>query len=51
MAIAVHPYIIGKPYRIDAFRSALGYICAHEGVWLATGTEIVEHYLVSAIAA
>jgi peptidoglycan/xylan/chitin deacetylase (PgdA/CDA1 family) len=51
MAIAVHPYIIGKPYRIDAFRSALGYICAHEGVWLATGTEIVEHYLASAIAA
>jgi allantoinase len=51
MAIAVHPYIIGKPYRIDAFRSALGYICAHEGVWLATGTEIVEHYLASGVAA
>jgi allantoinase len=51
MAIAVHPYIIGKPYRIDAFRSALGYICAHEGVWLATGTEIVEHYLSSGVSA
>lgn len=51
MAIAVHPYIIGKPYRIDAFRSALGYICSHEGVWLATGREIVEHYLSSGVAA
>ena len=51
MAIAVHPYIIGMPYRIDAFRLALGYICAHEGVWLATGAEIVDHYLASGVAA
>jgi peptidoglycan/xylan/chitin deacetylase (PgdA/CDA1 family) len=51
MAIAVHPYIIGMPYRIDAFRLALGYICAHKGVWLATGAEIVDHYLSSGVAA
>jgi allantoinase len=49
MAIAVHPYIIGMPHRIDAFRSALKYICAHEGVWLATGMEIVDHYLSSGV--
>ena len=48
MAIALHPYIIGMPHRIEALRSALDYICGHEGVWLATGTEIVDHYLVSA---
>lgn len=47
MAIALHPYITGMPHRIEALRSALEYICAHEGVWLATGEEIVDHYLAS----
>jgi allantoinase len=45
MAIALHPYIIGVPYRIDALDAALRYICSHEGVWLATGEEIVDYYL------
>ena len=47
MAIALHPYISGVPHRIDALRSALEYVCTHQGVWLATGQEIVEHYLTS----
>jgi len=47
MAVALHPYIIGVPHRIEALRSALKYICAHEGVWFATGAEIVDHYLAS----
>ena len=47
MAIAIHPYIIGMPHRIDALSSALEYICSHAGVWLATGAEIVDHYLAS----
>lgn len=47
MAIALHPYIIGMPHRIEALNSALDYICAHEDVWLATGAEIVDHYLAS----
>ncbi len=45
MCIALHPYIIGMPHRIGALGSALDYICSHEGVWLATGAEIVDHYL------
>ena len=45
MAIAVHPYLTGMPYRIDAFDAALQYICRHEGVWRATGSEIARHYL------
>jgi len=44
MHIAVHPYLIGLPYRIDALDSALAYICRHEGVWRATGSEIARHY-------
>jgi peptidoglycan/xylan/chitin deacetylase (PgdA/CDA1 family) len=47
MAIALHPYISGVPHRIEPLRSALEYICNHQGVWLATGQEIVDHYLAS----
>lgn len=45
MAICLHPYIIGVPHRIDALRSALAYICGHQGVWRTTGAEIADHYL------
>ena len=45
MAIALHPYIIAMPHRIEALNSALDYICAHEGVWMATGSAIAGHYL------
>lgn len=45
MAIALHPYIIGVPHRIGALDAALSYIVAHEGVWLATGEEIVKYFL------
>jgi peptidoglycan/xylan/chitin deacetylase (PgdA/CDA1 family) len=47
MAIAIHPYLIGVPHRIDAFDAALKYVTSRPGVWLATGEEIVEHYLKS----
>ncbi len=45
MAIALHPYIIGVPHRIRPLTAALDFIAAHEDVWFATGTEIVEAYL------
>jgi len=45
MAIAIHPYLMGVPHRIDAFESALKYITSRPGVWLATGEEIVDYYL------
>jgi peptidoglycan/xylan/chitin deacetylase (PgdA/CDA1 family) len=44
MAIAVHPFVTGQPHRIGALDAALEHICSHEGVWLATGRGIVEHY-------
>ena len=50
MAIALHPYLIGVPHRIDALDAALDYISRHTGVWLATGEEIVNHYLASGFA-
>jgi peptidoglycan/xylan/chitin deacetylase (PgdA/CDA1 family) len=45
MAIALHPFIIGVPHRIGALDAALGDIVRREGVWLATGSEIVASYL------
>src|SRR5579863_1634064 len=44
MAICLHPYLTGKPYRIGALDKALDYICRHDGVWLATGSEIAQAY-------
>jgi peptidoglycan/xylan/chitin deacetylase (PgdA/CDA1 family) len=48
MHIALHPYLTGLPYRIDALDQALAYICRHEGVWLATGSEIARHHRLQA---
>jgi allantoinase len=44
MNIAVHPFIMGQPHRIDALDHALQYIRSHEGVWFATGAQIVDWY-------
>jgi len=44
MALPLHPYVIGLPFRIKYLDKALEYICSHERVWLATGWEIVSWY-------
>ncbi len=45
VAMSLHPYLIGLPHRIDALEKGLEYICSHDGVWRATGEEIVCHFL------
>jgi allantoinase len=42
MAISLHPWIIGQPYRIAALEQALDHILRHAGVWCATGAEILD---------
>jgi len=50
MGIALHPYIIGQPYRLRALREVLGTIAARRGtVWIATAGAIHDH--VAALAA
>lgn len=44
MAVGVHPYLSGLPFRIGAVDAILDYVCSHAGVWHATGSEIVAHY-------
>ncbi len=42
MAISLHPWITGQPYRIGALEQALDHIVSRRGVWSATGAEIVD---------
>jgi peptidoglycan/xylan/chitin deacetylase (PgdA/CDA1 family) len=42
MAISLHPWVIGQPYRIGALENALAHIMRHPGVWPATGAEILD---------
>lgn len=44
MCLPLHPFLIGQPHRMREFEKALDYITSHDGVWLATGREIAEHY-------
>ncbi len=44
MNIAVHPFIMGQPHRIEHLARALEYVLSHSGVWCATGSDIVNHY-------
>lgn len=35
MGIALHPYLVGQPYRLRALRRALTHVAAHrDGIWL-----------------
>lgn len=45
MCIALHPYMMGAPHRIRYLDRALAYICSHDKVWFATGSEIAAWYL------
>ena len=42
MAISLHPWIIGQPYRIGVLEEALQHILSRRGVWPATGAEILD---------
>jgi len=42
MAISLHPWVIGQPYRIGALEEALAHIMRRSGVWAATGSEILD---------
>jgi hypothetical protein len=43
-SVALHPFIIGQPFRLRAFRSALEHIMAHrDDLWIATPGEIARY--------
>ena len=47
LAISLHPWVIGQPYRMRALEEALAHIMRHPGVWAATGGEILDAWKAS----
>jgi peptidoglycan/xylan/chitin deacetylase (PgdA/CDA1 family) len=44
MGIALHPYIVGQPYRLRALRQALAHVAqARPDVWITTAGAIYDH--------
>ena len=41
LAISLHPWVIGQPFRIKSLAQALAHVMGHDGVWPATGAEIL----------
>jgi peptidoglycan/xylan/chitin deacetylase (PgdA/CDA1 family) len=44
MALALHPFLSGHPFRAKWLDRALQHIATHKDVWLTTGGEIASHY-------
>ncbi|GAB3679499.1 polysaccharide deacetylase family protein [Salinisphaera aquimarina] len=45
MGIALHPYIVGQPFRLRVLRQALAHIAARrDEIWLTTPGAIAAHY-------
>lgn len=45
MALALHPFVIGQPFRHRYLDQALAYLAAQPDAWLTTSDEIAAHYL------
>jgi allantoinase len=44
MALALHPFVSGQPFRRKYLDQALDHVANHPGVWLTTSDDIAEHY-------
>lgn len=44
LVLHVHPWLMGQPFRIRYLDDALQFIIRHQGVWLATGTPIIDWF-------
>jgi allantoinase len=44
MGVPLHPMISGQPLRIKYLQRAIAHMKGHQGVWFATGSEIVDAY-------
>lgn len=48
MALPLHPFLVGQPFRFKHFSRLLRRIAATEGVWLTTSDDIAAHYIKTA---
>jgi hypothetical protein len=44
MCVALHPYLIGQPHRIDYLAQIFAYVTSFEDVWITKAEDIAEHY-------
>ncbi|HAA94704.1 MAG TPA: hypothetical protein DCE26_03335 [Dehalococcoidia bacterium] len=44
LTINIHPWLCGQPFRIGYLEEALAHMMGHEGVWAASGSEIIDWY-------
>jgi peptidoglycan/xylan/chitin deacetylase (PgdA/CDA1 family) len=44
MALALHPFVIGQPFRHKYLDQALSFLAAQPDVWLTTSDDIATHY-------
>ena len=44
MVLHMHPWIMGQPWRIRHLDEVFGHITAYQGVWKATGSEIIDWF-------
>ena len=44
LALHLHPWLIGQPFRIGYLDDALGHMVRRQGVWAASGGESVDWY-------
>ena len=44
LVLSLHPWLIGQPFRIGILDDALAHMTRRQGVWAASGTEVVEWY-------
>jgi peptidoglycan/xylan/chitin deacetylase (PgdA/CDA1 family) len=45
LALALHPFVIGQPFRHKYFEEVLRYLSAQPDAWLTTSDEIAEHFV------
>ena len=45
MALPVHPFVVGQPFRFKYFAEVIRQVAATPEVWLTTSTEIADRYL------
>ena len=50
LTLTITPWLMGQPHRIRALGELLDHLLAHENVWPATGSEIVDAYVATGTA-
>ena len=47
MAIGIHPFVAGQPFRLKYLEQAIAYIARHQDIWITTSDEIAAWYMLN----